>query len=75
MVNKIKQEKKQDFKVMGIIADEDIWPFQAESVDLIVSNLNLHWVNDLTATLVRMLDSLMPDGALLGNIFGEETLQ
>jgi len=40
-----------------------------------VSSLNLHWVNDVPVTLPRILDSLKPDGALIGTMFGEETLQ
>lgn len=37
-----------------------------ESLDLIVSSLNLHWTNDLMAAMLRMHESLIPDGALMG---------
>ena len=67
LVNKFKIEKNLNFNVMPVIVDEEIWPFASDKLDLVVSSLNLHWVNDIQATLVRILDSLEPDGALIGN--------
>ncbi len=36
--------------------------------------LNLHWVNDLPGTLVRIREQLKPDGLFLGCLFGGGTL-
>ncbi len=42
---------------------------------MIVSNCNLHWVNNLEGTLRGYRDSLIPDGVFLGTVIGGETLQ
>jgi len=34
-----------------LVADEEDLPFESESFDLIISNLSLHWVNNLPGTL------------------------
>lgn len=49
-------------------------PFAAQSFDLIVSPLALHWVNDLPGALIQMRRALKPDGLLLASLFGGETL-
>lgn len=55
--------------------EEELWPFDENSLDLIVSNLNMHWVNEMQVALTRMHESLKPDGTIIGSVFGEETLQ
>jgi len=42
---------------------------------LIISNLHLHYVNDISVVLGRWLSSLEPDGTLVGCMVGGETLQ
>lgn len=59
---------------MSIQADEEYLPYQNQSLELILSCLNLHWVNDLPGTLIQILRSLKPDGLFLGATFGGETL-
>jgi len=46
----------------------------AHTHDLIVSNLALHWVNDLPGLLIQINHSLKPDGLFLGTLYGGETL-
>lgn len=58
----------------AVVADEETLPFAAQSFDLVVSNLNLHWVNDLPGALVQINHALKPDGLLLAAMFGGETL-
>ena len=55
-------------------ADEERLPFAAESLDLVVSTLALHWTNDLPGVLVQIRRALKPDGLFLGSILGGETL-
>lgn len=43
-------------------------------MDLVVSNLSLHWVNDLLGCFKAIHKSLKPDGVFLGSIFGGDTL-
>eukprot|EP00605_Chrysophyceae_sp_TOSAG23-4_P001150 GSChrysophyteH1.ASY1.ANO1.1257.1 assembled CDS len=45
------------------------------STDLVLSNLSLHWVNDLASTLVQVREVLRPDGCFIGSLLGGSTLQ
>jgi len=56
------------------IGDEEILPFEANTFDLIMSNLSLHWVNDLPGVFVQSLRCLKEDGVFIGSIFGSDTL-
>jgi SAM-dependent methyltransferase len=49
-------------------------PFEAESLDLIVSALAFHFVNDLPGVLAQIRRALRPDGLLLAAMIGGETL-
>ncbi len=57
-----------------LVADEERLPFQADSLDLVLSNLSLHWVNDLPGTLWQINRALKPDGLFLAAMLGGETL-
>ncbi len=57
-----------------VVADEERLPFADGAVDLIVSGLALHWVNDLVGTLVQVRRILRPDGLFLGAMLGGATL-
>ncbi len=57
-----------------IVADPEFLPFAPGSLDLVVSVLTLHWVNDLPGTLAQIRRVLKPDGLLLAAFLGGETL-
>ncbi|HEY2483157.1 MAG TPA: methyltransferase domain-containing protein [Caulobacteraceae bacterium] len=57
-----------------VVADEARMPFAPESLDLIVSSLALHWVDDLVGALVQIRLALKPDGLFLGALFGGASL-
>lgn len=57
-----------------VAADEEWLPFKEAAFDLVVSNLGLHWVNDLPGALVQIRRVLKPDGLFLGAMFGSGTL-
>jgi NADH dehydrogenase [ubiquinone] 1 alpha subcomplex assembly factor 5 len=59
---------------LTVVADEEFLPFADGSFDLVVSNLSLHWVNDLPGALAQIHRALRPDGLLLASLFGGETL-
>lgn len=59
---------------VNIQADEELIPAQPQSLDLILSCLTLHWVNDLPGSLIQILHSLKADGLFLGALLGGETL-
>ncbi len=57
------------------VADEEALPLAPQSLDLVLSNLSLHWVNDLPGALSQIRFALKPDGLLLATMFGAETLK
>ncbi len=58
----------------GVVLDEERLPFRPGSLDLVVSVLTLHWVNDLPGALAQIRRALKPDGLFLGVLFGGATL-
>jgi SAM-dependent methyltransferase len=59
----------------AVACDEEWLPFAPASLDLIVSNLSLHWVNDLPGLLVQARRALKPDGLFMAAMFGGGTLR
>jgi SAM-dependent methyltransferase len=59
---------------MVVAADEEALPFAAATFDLVISNLSLHWVNDLPGTLLQIRRVLKEDGLFLGAMPGGDTL-
>lgn len=59
---------------LALAADEEFLPFAAASFDLVISNLGLHWVNDLPGVLAQVRRVLKPDGMFLAAILGGDTL-
>ncbi|CAB1104389.1 unnamed protein product [Ectocarpus sp. CCAP 1310/34] len=57
-----------------VVADEEFLPFAPASFDLVLSNLALHWVNDLPGALGQIKQVLKPDGAFIGAMLGGSTL-
>jgi SAM-dependent methyltransferase len=57
-----------------VIADEELLPFADASIDLAVSVLVLHIVNDLPGALVQIRRALKPDGLFLAALLGGDTL-
>ncbi|HEV7368668.1 methyltransferase domain-containing protein [Arenibaculum sp.] len=60
--------------LLRAVADEEFLPFPEASFDLVVSNLSLHWVNDLPGALLQLRRALKPDGFFIGSMLGGETL-
>lgn len=58
-----------------ICADAQQLPLPARSVDLIISNLTLHWCNDLEAVFKEWRRILAPEGLLMFSTFGPDTFQ
>jgi len=57
-----------------VVADEEALPFRDGALDLVVSGLSLHHVNDLPGALVQIRRALKPDGLFLGALLGGRTL-
>lgn len=63
-----------EVKVSKIVVDEEKLPFENDSIDLLISCLNLHWVNNLPSTFVQIKNCLKNDGVFLGAMFAGDTL-
>ncbi len=57
-----------------IIAEPELFPIAPKSIDLFVSLLEWHWINDLPGVLSQSLSALKSDGLILGAMFGGNTL-
>ena len=58
----------------GVVGDPEFLPFAEGRFDLVYSNLDLHWANDLPGCLLQITRSLKPDGLFLAAILGGNTL-
>ena len=57
-----------------VVCDEEFLPFKSQSLDLVVSGLTLHLVNDLPGALIQIRRALKPDGLFLAAVLGGQTL-
>ena len=60
---------------LDLVADEEALPFADASLDLVVSGLALHMVNDLPGALAQIRRALRPDGLFIAALLGGRTLQ
>ncbi|RTM11339.1 MAG: methyltransferase domain-containing protein [Hyphomicrobiales bacterium] len=58
----------------GLVAPPETVPFQDGSLDLVVSLLSLHAMNDIPGVLAQIRRALKPDGLFLGAFAGAGTL-
>ncbi|XP_017866309.1 PREDICTED: NADH dehydrogenase [ubiquinone] 1 alpha subcomplex assembly factor 5 isoform X1 [Drosophila arizonae] len=61
-------------RMSKLLQDEEQLDFEENSMDLIISSLSLHWVNDLPGCFARIKRSLKPDGVFIASLFGGDTL-
>jgi SAM-dependent methyltransferase len=59
---------------LAVVADEEVLPFRDGSLDLVVSALDLQFVNDLPGTLIQIRRALKPDGLFLAAMIGGGSL-
>lgn len=59
---------------LALAAEPDALPFGEGVFDLVVSNMSLHWVNDLPGALLQIRRALKPDGLFLAALAGGGTL-
>lgn len=74
MVMDITDFPTEETSLPYIQASEELLPFKENSLDLIISNLSLHTVNDLPGALIQIRRALKSDGLFIGCLFGGETL-
>lgn len=59
---------------LKIVLNEEMLPFAPASLDLVISALSLHWVNDIPGMLSQIHSVLKPNGLFLAAIWGGNTL-
>ena len=57
-----------------LIEDEEAFSMAENSVDLVISSLNFHWVNNLPLLYKSVFNCLKNDGVFIGSMFGGQTL-
>ncbi|XP_072265715.1 arginine-hydroxylase NDUFAF5, mitochondrial isoform X2 [Pyxicephalus adspersus] len=70
----MKKSVASEIPAVKVVTDEEFLPFKDNTFDLVVSNLSLHWVNDLPRTFHEICRVLKEDGVFIGAMFGGETL-
>jgi len=58
----------------ALVCDEDLLPFKEASLNLIVSGLALHRVNDLPGALIQVRRVLRADGLFIAGLLGARSL-
>lgn len=58
----------------SLVCDEDALPFRDASLNLVVSGLALHRVNDLPGALIQIRRALAPDGLFMAALLGAGAL-
>lgn len=67
-------DAKYPFEIERRVVDEELLPFEENSLDCIIASGSLHWTNDLPGALVQIQRALKPDGVFLGYMLGGDTL-
>ncbi len=57
-----------------VVCDEEALPFKASALDLVVSALSLHLLNDIPGALIQIRRALKADGLFLAAVLGGRTL-
>ncbi|MFT6333194.1 MAG: SAM-dependent methyltransferase [Lentimonas sp.] len=68
-------EKMVQKNHLNLAMDDENLCFENETFDLVVSNLNLHFVNDIPKNLMQIKNILKPKGQVILSFFGEENLK
>lgn len=68
----------KELNLERIVADEENFDVpelsEKNQYDLIISNLSMHWINDLPEVYKKLYNCLKPDGCFIGSMFGGDTL-
>nr|XP_042909798.1 arginine-hydroxylase NDUFAF5, mitochondrial isoform X4 [Parasteatoda tepidariorum] len=63
-----------EIPTVKMVVDEEYLPFSPNSIELFVSSLNFHWINNLPGVFEQIHKCLKPDGVLIASLFGGDTL-
>ncbi|KAF2713033.1 S-adenosyl-L-methionine-dependent methyltransferase [Pleomassaria siparia CBS 279.74] len=57
-----------------ILPTSELLPYDANTFDAVLSNLSLHWINDLPSILAQVNNILKPDAPFIGVMMGGDSL-
>lgn len=57
-----------------VLRSPEYLPYEAETFDLAMSSLSLHWINDLPSVLAQINNCLKPDAPFIAAMSGGDTL-
>lgn len=63
-----------NFPINYLLCDEEDIPLKSSSLDLVMSCMNLHWVNDLVKCFRQVHTALKDDRPFIGAMLGGDTL-
>ncbi|KAG0000233.1 hypothetical protein BGZ79_006170 [Entomortierella chlamydospora] len=69
----LKRDKDVEYEERRVV-DEELLPFEENSLECVVSSLSMHWINDLPGAMIQIQRSLKPDGVFIAGLFGGDTL-
>ncbi|CAG2116211.1 unnamed protein product, partial [Medioppia subpectinata] len=70
-----RMEPIEGINVINVVIDEEEGlPFRDNTIDLVISSLSLHWINNLPKAFAQILRCLKKDGVFIGAMFGGQTL-
>lgn len=64
-----------DLDLRRIVADEEKIPLEPNSIDIVLSSMSLHWINDLPGVFAQIRKILKPDGVFIAALLGGDTLK
>ncbi|XP_076237363.1 arginine-hydroxylase NDUFAF5, mitochondrial [Calliopsis andreniformis] len=67
-------ETPEGIKVTRTVVDEENFSCEPDSLDLVISSLSLHWINDLPGCFKSINKCLKNDGVFMAALFGGDTL-
>lgn len=70
----ISEKMLRNVSAPSVAVDEELLPFAPNSFDLVISNLSLHWVNDVPSALAQIKNILKPGGLFLASLIGGNSL-
>ncbi|CCJ28789.1 unnamed protein product [Pneumocystis jirovecii] len=62
------------FLLEKVCIDKEIPSFPENSMDVVITNLYMHWINNLPGFLKQIWRILVPDGVFLGSMVGGDSL-
>lgn len=76
--NAVSRDEIKNLAIRRIVADEEEYAHpvlnEPNQFDVVLSNLSLHWINNLPKVLENINSSLKPDGVFMGSMFSTDTL-